>query len=208
MPTGVPVHMLCDPPPVLAHAVPVDAAPGLVVQAQAVQSRVMQARAVQARAAQEQVVVLQAVPGGWLETIASYDLNQPFPLRIGAIAGDYYPGLIPAAMADKTVLSMKVKTATGDVRVMHSVPHTLVAVGCFSGEQALKWATEKSKEYMDRANDVAQTGEKPTNYVGINMLVELDSRQEIKVSTGARGKVFQNFLILLCFYFVPNINWH
>ena len=43
--------------------------------------------------------------------------------------------------------------------------------------------------------------------IGINMLVELDSRQEIKVPTGKPGKVFQNFLILLCFYFVLKINW-
>ena len=110
-------------------------------------------------------------------------------------------------MADKTVLAMKVASGTGEARVMHAVPHTLVAVGCFSGEQPLKWAIEKSKDYMDRANDVAQTGEKPAKYNGIHMLVDLDSRQEINVPTGARGKVFQNFLILLCFYFLLKINW-
>ena len=93
MPTGVPV---------LAHAVLLDdaQASGMVVQAQAVpvlarvararavQAQAAQEQAVEAQAAQEQVVVLQAVPGGWLETIASYDLKEPFPLRIGAFAGD------------------------------------------------------------------------------------------------------------------------
>ena len=38
----------------------------------------------------------------------SNDLNTDFPLRIGSVAGDSYPGATPAAMADKTVLSMKV----------------------------------------------------------------------------------------------------
>ena len=39
-------------------------------------------------------------------------MNTDFPLRIGSVAGDsyqpVYPGAIPAAMADKTVLAMKV----------------------------------------------------------------------------------------------------
>ena len=59
-------------------------------------------------------------------------MNTDFPLRIGSVAGDYYqpvyPGAIPAAMADKTVLSMKVASATGGVGVMHAVPHMLMAV--------------------------------------------------------------------------------
>ena len=60
-------------------------------------------------------------------------MHEPFPLRIGDVAGDYYPGVIPAAMADKTVLSMKVASGTGEGRVMHAVPHTLVAVGYYNG---------------------------------------------------------------------------
>ena len=38
----------------------------------------------------------------------SNDLNKHFPLRIGSVAGDSYPGAIPVHMADKTVLAMKV----------------------------------------------------------------------------------------------------
>ena len=170
-----------------AQAVPVLAR---AAQARAVQAQAAQEQAVQAQAAQEQTVVLHAVPGGWLETIASYDLNQPFPVRLGAIAGDYYPGVIPAAMADKTVLAMKVASGTGEVRVMHSVPQTLVAVGVYKGDDALKEAIRNSKRFMDHAN---QTVGKPESYLGINMLVELESRQEIQVPTGAPGKVFQNF---------------
>ena len=105
------------------------------------------------------------------------------------------PGVIPAAMADKTVLSMKAASGTGDVRVMHSVPETLVAVGHYKGDDALKVAIRNSKEFMQRANEVAQTGEKPANYLGINVLVELESRQEMKV-IDARGKVFQNVVFL------------
>ena len=59
-------------------------------------------------------------------------LNTDFPLRIGSVAGDYYqpvyPGAIPKDSADKTVLSMKVASATGGVGVMHAVPHMLMAV--------------------------------------------------------------------------------
>ena len=117
-------------------------------------------------------------------------LHEPFPLRIGDVAGDYYPGVIPAAMADKTVLSMKVASGTGEVRVMHSVPETLVAVGCFN---ALKKAIARSKECMDHADHVQQSGEKPVKYNGIDMLVDLDSLQELEVVTSAPGKVFQNF---------------
>ena len=186
----------------------------MVVQAQAVPvlARVARARAVQAQAAQEQAVqaqaiavqaqavAVQAAPGDWLQEIASYDLNQPFHLCICTVAGDYYPGLIPAAMADKTVLSMKAAPGTGEVRVMHAVPHTLVAVGCFSGEQALNVASLRSKECMDHAN---QTPGKPDSRV--NMLQELNSRQEIQVPTGSRGKVFQNFLFFsTMFLFVLN----
>ena len=93
-------------------------------------------------------------------------------------------------MADKTVLSMKAASPTGDVRVMHSVPHTLEAVGLYSYSCGLKEATRCSKDFLNHAN---QTVGKPANYLGINMLVELDSRQEITVPTGARGQVFQNF---------------
>ena len=38
----------------------------------------------------------------------SNDLNTDFPLRIGSVAGDSYPGVIPMDSADKTVLAMKV----------------------------------------------------------------------------------------------------
>ena len=65
VPTGIPVDMLCDPPPVLAHPVRLDdaQASGMVVQAQAVPvlARVARARAVQAQAAQEQAVQAQAI---------------------------------------------------------------------------------------------------------------------------------------------------
>ena len=49
---------------------------------------------------------------------------------------------------------------------------------------------KNSKRFMDHAN---QTVGKPTSYLGINILVELESRQEIQVPTGTRGQVFQNF---------------
>jgi 3-deoxy-D-manno-octulosonic acid (KDO) 8-phosphate synthase len=63
---------------------------------------------------------------------------------------------------------------------MHAVPHTLAAVGVQKGEHALKNSIQKCKEYMDRANNVAMTGEKPASFVGINMLVDLDSLQELE----------------------------
>ena len=78
----------------------------------------------------------------------------------------------------------------GEVRGMHSVPHTLLAVGIYNG--SLKEATRCSKDFMNHAK---QTPGKPDSYV--NMLVELDSLQEISVPTGARGQVFQ------IFYFHP-----
>ena len=58
---------------------------------------------------------------------------------------------------------------------MHAVPHTLVALGYYSGVDALKEASRHSKRFMDHAN---QTPGKPDSY--LNMLVELDSRQEIQ----------------------------
>ena len=76
------------------------------------------------------------------------------------------------------------------MRVMHAVPHTLVAVGFYNGDGALKEAIRNSKRFMDHAN---QTVGKPASYLGINMLMELESRQEIQVPTGTRGQVFQNF---------------
>ena len=121
------------------------------------------------------------------------DLNTDFPLRIGSVAGDSYPGAIPMDSADKTVLAMKVASATGGVGVKHAVPHTLVAVGVHNGENALKKAIARSKECMDHADHVQQSGEKPVKYNGIDMLVDLDSLQELEVVTSAPGKVFQNF---------------
>ena len=168
-----------------------------VVSAQALPVQVLPAQVLRAQGplvpAQGPLVAAQAAPGDWLQAIEAYDLNQPFSVRIGTVAGDYYPGAIPAAMADKKVLSMKVKTATGEVRVMHSVPHTLVAVGYYKGDEALKEAIKNSKRFSEHAN---QTVGKPTSYLGINMLVELESRQELDVKD-ARGKVFQNVVFLL-----------
>ena len=121
-------------------------------------------------------------------------MNTDFPLRIGDVAGEYYPGAIAVHMADKTVLAMKVASATGEVRVMHAVPHTMVAVGLYKGDFALRDSIGHSKKFMARANEVAQTGEKPANYLGINMLVELESLQELDVKD-ARGKVFSECCI-------------
>ena len=81
---------------------------------------------------------------------------------------------------------------------MHAVPHTLAAVGVQKGENALKNCIAKSKDYMQRANEVAQTGEKPANYNGMDMLVDLESRQELDVKD-ARGKVFPE----CCIFNVP-----
>ena len=103
-------------------------------------------------------------------------------------------------MADKPVLSMKAASATGDVRVMHSVPHTMAAV-VYSGKDENPWdeAVKMSRRAWQQANE---TVEKPANYSGINMLVELDSLQELKVKD-ARGKVFSEFCIFyqLAFFF-------
>ena len=85
-------------------------------------------------------------------------LHEQFPLRIGDVAGDYYPGVIPAAMADKTVLSMKVASGTGEVRVMHAVPHLLAAVGLYKGDDAFKEAIGHAKRSMNHVN---QTVGKP-----------------------------------------------
>ena len=50
-----------------------------------------------------------------------------------------------------------------------------------------------SKEFVKYAK---QTVEKPANYLASNnMLVELDSRQEMKMTTDAPGKVFPEFYI-------------
>ena len=70
---------------------------------------------------------------------------------------------------------MKVASGTDGVRVMHAVPHTLAAVGFYNGDDALRKSKELSKEFFKRANEVAQTGEKPANYHYPNVLVELDS---------------------------------
>ena len=42
-------------------------------------------------------------------------LHEPFPLRIGAFAGDSNKEALAQEMADKTVLSMKVASGTGGV---------------------------------------------------------------------------------------------
>ena len=104
-------------------------------------------------------------------------LHEPFPL--------------PVDMADKTVLAMKVASETGGVGVMHAVPHTLAAVGFYNGDDALREAIRNSKIFMDHAN---QTVGKPASYLGINMLMELESRQELDVKD-ARGKVFPEYFI-------------
>jgi len=104
------------------------------------------------------------------------DLNTDFPLRIGDVAGEYYPGAIAVHMADKTVLAMKVASETGEVRVMHAVPHTLAAVGFYKGDDALREAIRNSKRFMDHAN---QNVGKHISYLGITVLVELESRQEL-----------------------------
>ena len=50
-----------------------------------------------------------------------------------------------------------------------------------------------SKEFVKYAK---QTVEKPANYLASNnMLVELDIRQEMKMTTDAPGKVFPEFYI-------------
>ena len=74
---------------------------------------------------------------------------------------------------------------------MHAVPHTLAAVVYSDKDKRTAWemAFRVSKRAMEHAN---QTVGKPTSYVGINMLMELDSRQELNVKD-ARGKVFPEF---------------
>ena len=99
-------------------------------------------------------------------------------------------------MADKPVLSMKAAPGTGEGRVMHAVPHTLVAVGFYNGDDALKDAIRHAKRFMDHAK---QTPGKPDSY--LNMLVELDSLQELKI-IDARLKVFQNFYMYTHFGFL------
>ena len=86
---------------------------------------------------------------------------------------------------------------------MHAVPHTLAAVGYYQGETALRKSIEKSKDFIKRANEVAQTGEKPANYHYPNVLVDLGSLQELDVND-ARGKVFPEFCIFcqLVFFFI------
>ena len=134
-------------------------------------------------------------------------MHTDFPLRIGSVAGDsyqpVYPGAIPAAMADKTVLSMKVASETGGVGAKHSVPHTLMTVKYdqYSGKDENVWdeVVKTCKRAMQRANEIV---EKSTNYSGINMLVEFESRQELDVKD-TRGKVFSEFCIFLstCIFF-------
>ena len=96
-------------------------------------------------------------------------------------------------MADKPVLSMKAAPGTGEVWVMHAVPHTLVAVGFYNGDDALKDAIRHAKRFMDHAK---QTPGKPDSY--LNMLVEIVSLQELDVKD-ARGKVFSE----CCIFSVP-----
>ena len=58
-----------------------------------------------------------------------------------------------------------------------------------------------SKEFVKYAK---QTVEKPANYLASNnMLVELDSRQEMKMTTDAPERYFQNFIFLPIFFIVP-----
>jgi len=155
----------------------------------------------------------EAVPGGDMQLVEEqqpaqdiepvqavqlhdkYGLNEPFQLRIGDFASDYYPDALPVDMADKTVLSMKVASETGEVCVMHSVPHTLAAVYFGGKEEKIAWdeSLKTSKRAMQQANE---TVEKPFNYSGINMLVELESRQELQF-VDARLKVFQIFYLLV-----------
>ena len=85
----------------------------------------------------------------------SNDLNTDFPLRIGSVAGDSYPGVIPMDSADQTVLAMKVASGTGGVGVKHAVPHTLAAVGYYKGSDdadALRKSIEMSREFLKHAN--------------------------------------------------------
>ena len=114
-----------------------------VVSAQALPVQVLPAQVLRAQGplvpAQGPLVPAQAAPGDWLQSIQCYDLNEPFHVRIGTVAGDYYPGAIPAAMADKKVLSMKVASETGEVQVMHSVPHTLVALVYCDNDEKTAW---------------------------------------------------------------------
>ena len=125
----------------------------------------------------------------------SNDLNTDFPLRIGSVAGDYYqpvyPGAIPMDSADKTVLAMKVASGTGGVGAKHSVPQLLVAVVYSGKDEKTAWdeALKTSRRAMQQANE---TFEKPANYSGINMLVELDSLQELDVKDSTI-KVFRIF---------------
>ena len=76
---------------------------------------------------------------------------------------------------------------------MHAVPHTLAAVGYYQGETALRKSIEKSKDFIKRANEVAQTGEKPANYHYPNVLVDLGSLQELDVKD-SNNKVFRIFI--------------
>ena len=135
------------------------------------------------------------MPVDWLQAIQCYDLNEPFHVRIGAVAGSYYPRKIPAAMADKKLLSMKVKTETGEVEVVHGVPHTLAALVYCDKDEKSAWdmGLKMSKKAMEQANKVAQTGEKPANYLNSNMLVELDSLQELCLKD-QNNQVFRIFI--------------
>ena len=74
---------------------------------------------------------------------------------------------------------------------MHGVPHTLAALVYCDKDEKSAWdmALKTSKRAIEQANDVAQTGEKPANYLNSNMLVELDSLRELDI-IDVRGKVF------------------
>ena len=114
-------------------------------------------------------------------------MSTDFPLRIGSVAGDSYPGAIPVHMADKTVLAMKVASETGEVRVMHAVPHTLVALGKYN---RMDNAVLHTQRFMERANNVDLANAEKFN--GLDMLVGLDSRQEIKIVV--HNQVYRNFV--------------
>jgi hypothetical protein len=77
---------------------------------------------------------------------------------------------------------------------MHSVVHMLMAVKYdeYSGkDKKTAWdeLVKTCKRAMEQANEIV---ERPANYSGINMLVELDSLQELNVKD-SNNKVFRIF---------------
>ena len=84
-------------------------------------------------------------------------MNTDFPLRIGDVAGEYYPGAIAVHMADKTVLAMKVATEMGEVRGMHAVPHTLAGVVYCDKDEKSAW--DEALKTSKRAMEPGQTRE-------------------------------------------------